>query len=370
MRRRIIFLTALVSAFITVPFSAMAQRSSVRVIPLNGHFLCGGISPDGQSVVLYENGIVQNDEVIPDLLPLQLVDVESGNVTLLQGPTDYVSSSAFNPDGNRLATYHSNGYIYLWDVGKSTIFDTGANTQPVKQIPALPGSSYIQFMPDGRTLINRAAGTLPQFLLWDTETGVITSLLAQREASFGEYKQKYLAEGMPDSAASFAVSPDGKSIVIGSFYDDVWLWSTTNEDKRAVWDADVDKPKLSIRGIYFMPDGKHVVYAQREEEAIYVLDLETGTQTATIPSTTTGVFALAHDGQQVAWVDRGQQALYVARIDQPNEPRVIPLPADYSIRELPTCSVIGFTADDTQVVFSGFDAIDSGQSALYVIDVP
>ncbi|HEX3050201.1 MAG TPA: WD40 repeat domain-containing protein, partial [Aggregatilineaceae bacterium] len=154
-----IFLLIL-SALFSVPHSLSAQDSDVRVIPLSGHFLCGDIAPDGQTVVLSESAVAQMDAVIPDLLPIQLIDVESGNVTLLQGPSDYAYYAAFTPDGNTLATYHANGYIYLWQVGKETIFDTGANTQPIKQIPALPGSSNIEFMPDGRTLVNRITGMM------------------------------------------------------------------------------------------------------------------------------------------------------------------------------------------------------------------
>jgi len=358
------FVLLLILCFLlTAPQPLAAQDDTpVRVIPLDGAYLCGDLSVDGQYMVLYENGILQANIVDPDLLPLQLVDITSGSVTQLPGLTDYAVEVAFSPDGNTVAAYQGNGYINLWDVESGT-------GQPIQQIPALPYGGQLLFMPDNHTLLVQAAGDRPQLLVWDTETGAITSILTRRAASLDEYLRTYVGNGVTDNVSIFALSPDGQSIAIASSLNQVWLWSTTSEDKRVVVEAGDDKHGYGIRGLYFTPDGKRLVYAQSWEDAIYVVDLATGERTVTMPSTTTGVFALSHDGTQVAWVDREQQALYVVPLDQPDERQGIALPGDYRIRDEPMCAVIGFSADDSQVIYSGFSAPDSRQTGIYVIDI-
>ena len=179
------------------PAATSAQGDQVRSIPVTAMLYGSVLSPDGQRVAIYENGALHNDAIELPYLPIRLIDLATGAETLLIGSTDYATDVAFTPDGTKLASYHGNGYIFLWDVASGT---------EIKRIPAMPGGSgAIDFLPDGKTL---AVIAYTQLLLWDTESGSYHGCPDRRDSTLGQYRER-MSSGAAESLTGLAVSPTG-----------------------------------------------------------------------------------------------------------------------------------------------------------------
>ncbi|MBZ0305858.1 MAG: hypothetical protein K8I82_07305, partial [Anaerolineae bacterium] len=86
--------------------------AEIKIIPFHSNQSGVELSPDGKTIATHELGVIQGDEIYPDLLPIRLFDVESGTEkALLTGHTDYAIDIAFSPDSQTLASYHFPGYV-------------------------------------------------------------------------------------------------------------------------------------------------------------------------------------------------------------------------------------------------------------------
>ena len=169
-----------------------------------------------------------------------IYDAQSGKeIRLLQKKTDSVSinagsfqSLAFSPNGKLLASCALDG-IHLWEP------NSGRHSSILKESPNKPLdvlSASVVFFPDGRTLAS-ANGKIIR--LWDVENRTISKTLL----------------GHTGTVASIAVSPNGKTIVSGSYF----------ESKKALrwWDVETGRTMFisknvegDVFAIAFSPDGK------------------------------------------------------------------------------------------------------------------
>ncbi len=119
----------------------------MRLIPVMGEMVITKLSPDGHLLVAIDNINLHNGyEVIPAHLPVQLVNLDTGDVTRLTGFTDHAWDAAFTPDGTKLVTLHGNGEIIVWDVASGT---------EITRFWGLPGMRGIALLPDGNTAVIR-----------------------------------------------------------------------------------------------------------------------------------------------------------------------------------------------------------------------
>ncbi|HEY9405620.1 MAG TPA: WD40 repeat domain-containing serine/threonine-protein kinase, partial [Pyrinomonadaceae bacterium] len=148
-----------------------------------------------------------------------------------------VTSVAFSPDGSMLAAaLNFNSALNNFSV---IILDARAgNLGEIKQklIYSNNAISFVAFSPNGKTLFG---GSYRKVRLWDTGTWAL-----RREHDIGEINPAY------------ALSADGKLLASGG----------TNENSITVWDAETGELKLTLNGhekgvlaLAFSPDGQTLV---------------------------------------------------------------------------------------------------------------
>jgi WD40 repeat protein len=340
----------------------LAQDDLVRVIPVQAMIPNAVLSPDRQTLVLYENGVAQTNHltmIYEPYLPLRLIDLETGKERLLTGHTDYTSGVAFTPDGTRLVSYHNNGYMIVWDV---------INGQLLKQIPAIIGATRLVMLPDGHTVALVSNLLYGQVWLWDIETEYITGILIERAVSYDSFMEQY---GVGKQARYFgiAVSPDGAQLATVDFASTITLWDLTSHEPRLLREgSEQEFLNLNLRHVEFSSDGERLVYFDMNDTQFHFLSTTDGSEIQTIAAADRAHTAVAFDYNLAAWVNPGDNTLVVVDIDHPNAQTVIELPPSDLAFGAPMLDDLFFTANN-QLVFSGFTTED-GKNQIYVIDVP
>jgi len=173
-------------------------------------------SPDGET--LASAGLSSPDNI-------RLWQVATGKVVRAI-KWDGVTAITFSPDGKTLAAGTNHWTIGLWDAA------TGKEVRPPKG-HAL-GIQAVAFSPDGKTL---ASGSTDMTVrLWEAATG----------------KEIRALEGHTSAICSVAFSPDGKTLASASADMTVRLWDTaTGQASRTL-----RGPKGAIVSVAFSPDGK------------------------------------------------------------------------------------------------------------------
>lgn len=354
MYQRAVWFLVLIVAWGVV--SAHAQDISNREIPIMGEMAGVRLSPDGQMIVTFENGVIHNDYIVPEFMPIRLYDVATGEeVAAFTGHTDYASSAVFSADNRTLVTYHNHGYIYLWDV-KSREF--------IRRIPALPGYLQMDLFPDGQTLAVLTGG-IGQVSLFDVGTGHITQVLMRRFDTYAEFREREMSQGPLDNFVALAIAPDGQSLATATIFGRIYLWDIQTGDYHLLRDAD-SSPALNIRQLRFTPDGSSLVFSHREDAMIYGLDVASGRETFGVPAD--GIwFAVSHDGTRVAWF--GESRVYMADVSRPDESVELAFALPAGLRPQAPQLLLAFLPGDNQLVLGGFYAPDGG-NRVFIIDVP
>jgi len=153
----------------------------------------------------------------------------------------------------------------------------------------------VAFSPDGKSVLTGSFDKTAR--VWDTETG----------------QEKAVLKGHTGPVTSVAFSPDGKRVLTGS------------QDKTAqVWDAETGQEKVALKGhtgfvtsVAFSLDGKRILTGSQDKTA-RVWDAETGQEKAVLKGHTGEVISVAFspDGKRVLTGGGNQSNL------QPGEAKV------------------------------------------------
>jgi WD40 repeat protein len=335
-----------------------AQDARVRVIPVASLQFGYTLSPDGSTAAVFENNQVHGEEVIPEFLPIRLFDLQTGEeVATLSGHTDYAIDAAFSPDGTKLASYHANGDLMVWDLA--------AGNPEAKRILAFAGFGRIRFLPDNRTLAVLLDAIPRPVVLWDTDSGAITTVLSQRYETYLALKQTEIeAVTVPDRTFTFEIAPDGQSLVTASMIGHVWRWNMIEGPDMQLLTSANEFPMLSIRELDYTASGESVAFFDNAAAVFSMLDAETGEQIRSVdlPEGTRAA-ELSPDGQTLAWTDG--ETLFTAPMAQPDEITSILLDTELSANPLLN---IEFTPDGDRVVLGGYAGFDE-VNALFVVDL-
>lgn len=179
---------------------------------------------------------------------VQLWDAQNGRLrhTLEEGRSYWVSSVAWSPDGQTLASGSSDGAIRLWDAKAWQLRRT------------LKGNSRIvlsvAWSPEGRMLASGGRDGIIR--LWDAEAGQFTSIL----------------EGHTGSVKSLAYSFDGRLLASKSSDGTVRLWRCDIKEQVAVLKEPASEPWSS--GLAFNPKAQVLATLGDVDTAIRIWDLD------------------------------------------------------------------------------------------------
>ncbi len=347
---------------------AFAQDTPpAKTIPITSRGFGAKLSPDGKTLVTFENTILLNlKEVDPTTLPMRVIDISTGEERgQLTGFTDYASDVAFTSGGQRMVSAHMNGDIYVWDVPSMKVLRSF-------QTPLL-GSAQIKMFPDNKRILTLLAGTPQRFLVIDTDTGAITQTFGSHFDSFMDFQANYTQFPQQGDVmfAGFGLSDDGRLLATSSANDEVRLWTIKDNQYQVVREKSEKFGRFGIRQLSFTPDGKSLVYFDGSDSKTHIWDIASQSEKAALDMGADN-FVVSPDGTMMAWATRGKDVpntVSIAPVDAPDQAAVV-LTIKDGLQVAPRITWLSFTPDGKQLVVGGFFDQDEVGNEIYVVDVP
>lgn len=195
-------------------------------------------SPDNQTILIGSNDCI-----------VRTFDNNKPGTRLLklEGHTHFITSVAYSPDGKTVLTGSWDNTARLWcaKTGKQLLLLEGHSTIV----------SSVAFSPNGKNIITVSQGGSIRF--WNSETGEV--LLVIRPLPTISYITNSLGESIrksiPHHITSAAWSPDGETILTGSYDNTARLWSAKTGELLATF---VGHRKV-VTCVAFSPDGRTLV---------------------------------------------------------------------------------------------------------------
>ncbi|BCL37395.1 hypothetical protein NSMS1_38420 [Nostoc sp. MS1] len=198
-------------------------------------------------------------------------DVIGKLLQTLTGHSKYVSSVAFSPDGQTLASGSGDETIKIWNVSTGRLLQT--LTGHSKYV------SSVAFSPDGQTL---ASGSQDKTIkLWNLTTGKLLQSLTDHSHSVN----------------SVVFSPDGHTVASGSYDNTIKIWNVSTGSLLQSFSGHSNW----VRYVAFSPNGQTLASGS-DDNTVKLWDVNRGNllQTLTGHSNWVRYVAFSPDGQTLA----------------------------------------------------------------------
>ncbi|MFQ5858224.1 MAG: BTAD domain-containing putative transcriptional regulator, partial [Anaerolineae bacterium] len=191
-----------------------------------------------KTVVLWDISALLNTSV--SAAPNTSAAAGQPTTEFLAGHTSNVSSVAFSPDGQTLASGGDDGTIILWDVATGQpIGEPLAHTSQGEDVPIVSRNVKLAFSPDGSALASGGAdGTI---ILWDVTT----------RQPMGQSLAGHVGE-----VNALAFSPDGQTLASGGADNTIVLWTLGQPLARSVVEHSKHHHNIRVWSVAFSPDGQ------------------------------------------------------------------------------------------------------------------
>lgn len=349
-----------------VPFTLTQDDTPrVEIIPILSSMPRVDLSSDGTTMAFYDMGVLQNDEIVIDLLPIKLVDIESGELSgiLFQG-SDYTRAMAISPDGTRLATTEFDGDLFIWDMQSGDL---------IKEIDAIPGQNVMVFIDDGH--LATVGGGIPQVIsVWDIELEHIVQLITPDIDSYQEFREDEMMMLQARNITAMTAMPRTNSLLIATANDDLYTIDLETGNRQLIRSTDNELPMLSIRRIILSPDSNTLYYISRvptNETTAYQLDLASGEETVLLAideASQLVTIGVDEATDRLLWIEQtdGVNSLWMDRLSNPGNPIEIAPPNDLpeDLRMVGNDIRILFTPDGNTAIIGGLVNTSEHENAL------
>jgi WD40 repeat protein/serine/threonine protein kinase len=272
-------LLAFATYFQGIRLWSLAPRQEITNLPAYFHFIDSlglAFSPDRQTLAYNEN---EGGDIV-------LWDIRSRSVIRrLKGHSWYVSTLAFTPDAQTLASGSKDRSVKLWDCGAGREAVTFTNyTGP---------AGNLRISPDGTMLATVSSSSAQQVTLQELRTG----------------REVLKLRGHQNVISDVGFSPDGRTLFTGSQDGSVRVWNVTARPKQA------DNRQFATglgefhggtgTAVCLSPDGRHLL-SVFTDDSFSVWDLKTlaESQHHRVPLSQFACAALASGGEVAAFVPR------------------------------------------------------------------
>ncbi|MFN6099353.1 MAG: protein kinase domain-containing protein, partial [Dolichospermum sp.] len=211
--------------------------------------------------------------------PISIIANLSSGISLektLEGHSYSVTSVAYSPDGQTLASGSYDNTIKLWNVKTGNLLQT---LEGHSEWVYSEWVTSVAYSPDGQTL---ASGSRDDTIkLWNVKTGKLLQTF----------------EGHSYSVNSVAYSPDGQTVASGSDDDTIKLWNV----KTGKLLQTLKGHSRSVYSVAYSPNGQTVASGS-DDKTIKLWNIKTGKLLQTLEGHSDWVYSVAYspDGQTLA----------------------------------------------------------------------